>query len=162
MNKFNKSLLWLRRDLRLYDNAALFHALNESTSVHCIFIFDSNILQALENKKDQRVEFIWESLLQIKKQLNKFNSDLIVKYGEPKEIIPELVKDYQCDALYINKDYEAYARKRDTEIINKLKIECFQYKDQVLFEENEILTQSGTPYSVFTPYKNSHLKKIIL
>ena len=160
MNKFNKSLLWLRRDLRLYDNAALFHALNESTSVHCIFIFDSNILQALENKKDQRVEFIWESLLQIKKQLNKFNSDLIVKYGDPKEIIPELVKDYQCDALYINKDYEAYARKRDTEIVNKLKIECFQYKDQVLFEENEILTKSETPYSVFTPYKNSHLKKL--
>lgn len=160
MNKFNKSLLWLRRDLRLYDNAALYHALKESSSVHCTFIFDSSILEALENKADQRVEFIWESLLQIKKQLNKFNSDLIVKHGDPMIIIPELVKDYQCEALYMNKDYEAYAIKRDTEIVKKLKVKNFQYKDQVLFEENEILTQSGTPYTIFTPYKNNHLKKI--
>ena len=160
MNKFKKSLLWLRRDLRLYDNAALHHALKESKSVHCTFIFDSNILDALQNKKDQRVEFIWESLLQIKSQLNKFGSELIVKYGDPGTIIPELIEEYRCDAIYMNKDYEAYAKKRDAEIINKLKIKSFQYKDQVLYEENEIVTQTGTPYSIFTPYKNNYLKKI--
>ena len=160
MNKFEKSLFWLRRDLRLYDNAALYNALKESNSVHCAFIFDSNILDALNDKQDRRVEFIWESLLQIKKQLNKFGSDLIVEYGDPNIIIPQLVKKYQCDAIYMNKDYEAYANKRDTEILKKLKIKGFQYKDQVLYEENEILTQSGTPYTVFTPYKNNHLKRI--
>ena len=160
MSKFNKSLFWLRRDLRLYDNAALYHALKESNSVHCAFVFDSNILDALKNKTDQRVEFIYESLLQIKDQLNKFGSDLIVEHGDPKIIIPKLVEKYRCDAMYMNKDYEAYANKRDTEIIRKLKIKGFQYKDQVLYEENEILTQSGTPYTVFTPYKNNHLKRV--
>jgi len=144
----------------LYDNTALHYALKESNSVHCTFIFDSNILDILKNKKDQRVEFIWESLLQIKSQLNKLGSELIVKYGDPGIIIPELIEEYGCDALYMNKDYEAYAKKRDNEIINKLKIKSFQYKDQVLYEESEILTQSGTPYSVFTPYKNNHLRKI--
>ncbi len=162
MSKFEKSLMWLRRDLRLYDNTALYHALKESNSVHCVFIFDSKILDALTDKTDQRVEFIWESLLQIKSQLNKFGSDLIVEHGDPKVIIPKLVEKYQCDAIYMNKDYEAYANKRDAEIIKKLKIKGFQYKDQVIYEENEILTQSGTPYTVFTPYKNNHLKKIFL
>ena len=160
MNKFNKSLLWLRRDLRLYDNAALYHALKGSNSVHCAFVFDLNILDALKSKTDQRVDFIYESLLQIKNQLNKFGSDLIVEHGDPKIIIPKLVEKYQCDAIYMNKDYEAYANKRDTEIIKKLKIKSFQYKDQVLYEENEILTQSGNPYTVFTPYKNNYLKRV--
>jgi len=162
VSKFKKGLLWLRRDLRLYDNAALYYALKESNSVYCTFIFDSNILDELKDKADQRVEFIWESLLQIKSQLNKFGSDLIVRHGDPKTIIPKLAEEYQCDAIYMNKDYEAYAIKRDTEIIKKLKIKSFQYKDHVLYEENEILTQAGTPYTIFTPYKNSHLKKIFL
>ncbi len=160
MSKFKKSMVWLRRDLRLYDNAALYHALKDSPSVHCVFVFDSNILGALKNKIDQRVEFIWESLFQIKSQLNKFGSDLIVKHGDPKIIIPKLVVEYQSDAIYMNKDYEAYANKRDTEIIRKLKIKSFQYKDQALYEGNEILTQSGTPYTVFTPYKNNYLKRV--
>jgi len=162
VNKYKKSLLWLRRDLRLYDNAALCHALSESESVHCAFIFDSVILEALTNKEDQRVEFIWESLLQIKNELNQLGSDLIVKYGDPLNVIPELITEYQCDALYMNKDYEQYAQKRDSEIICQLKVKSFQYKDQVLYEEQEILTQAGNPYSVFTPYKNNHLKKIFL
>jgi deoxyribodipyrimidine photo-lyase len=159
VSKFKKSLVWLRRDLRLYDNAALYHALNESNSVHCAFVFDTNILDKLKNKTDQRVEFIWESLFQIKSQLNKFGSDLIVEHGDPRIIIPKLIEAYQCDAMYINKDYEAYANKRDAEIIRKLKIKGFQYKDQVLYEKDEILTQSGTPYTVFTPYKNNYIKR---
>lgn len=160
MNRFKKSLVWFRRDLRLYDNAALFNALLESESVHCVFVFDSNILEALSNKEDQRVEFIWESILQIKNRLNQLGSDLIVKYGDPISLIPEIIATYDCAALYINKDYERYSHERDKAIIDRVNIPTFQYKDQVLFEEKEILSQSGNPYSVFTPYKNNHLKKL--
>ena len=161
MNK--NSLIWLRRDLRLYDNAALFHALKNSNQVYVVFIFDTHILNKLKNKQDRRIEFIHSSLSEIKEGLNRQDSDLIVEKGEPESLIPKLITKYKCDSLYINRDYEKYAQDRDNLIIKLLaknQINTYTFKDQVLFEKAEILTQSNKPYTVFTPYKNNHLKKL--
>ena len=143
--KINNSLVWLRRDLRLYDHNALFNSLLSSKAVYCCFIFDTTILNKLKNKEDRRIEFIWNSLKQIKVELKKFGSDLIVEIGDPVLLIPFLIEKYQCNALFINKDYEEYPIKRDKKIsliLNKMNIETFAYKDQVLFEDREILTKN--------------------
>ena len=160
-NTIINSLVWLRRDLRLYDHNALYHALIKSKSVYCCFIFDSNILNKLNNKNDRRIDFIWHSLKEIKTDLNKLGSDLIVEIGNPELIIPFLISEFKCSAIFFNKDYEKYAIERDEKIsivLNKNNIEVNKYKDQVIFEGKEILTQNNSPYTVFTPYKNNYLK----
>ena len=119
-NDFKKILVWFRRDLGLYDNDPVFHALERSESVFCCFIFDVNILNNLKNKKDRRVEFIWESIRCLKEHLNTLGSDIFVEYGDPKNLIPKLVENLNCDALFINKDYEGYAIDRDNEVASKL------------------------------------------
>ena len=162
-NKINNSLVWLRRDLRLYDHNALFQALKNSKAVYCCFIFDIKILENLSIKKDRRIDFIWHALKEIKADLINLGSDLIVEVGDPVVLIPALIHKYKCSALFFNKDYEKYAKDRDKKIYGELQknnIKTFKYKDQVIFEEKEILTQNNSPYSVFTPYKNNHLKKI--
>jgi deoxyribodipyrimidine photo-lyase len=162
-NTINSSLVWLRRDLRLYDHKALFHALKNSNAVYCCFIFDIKILDKLSIKNDRRIDFIWHALKEIKADLNKLGSDLIVEIGDPVILIPSLIEKYKCNALFLNKDYEKYAIDRDNRISDELQkknIETYKYKDQVIFEEREILTQNNSPYTVFTPYKNTHLKKI--
>ena len=162
-NHYKKSLVWFRRDLRLYDQAALFHALELSESICCCFIFDANILHKLTNKEDRRVEFIWESIRCLKEELNALGSDILVRFGEPQKLIPQLMHDLNCEALFINKDYEDYALTRDKEValaLAKVNKKVHKYKDQVLFEEKEILTATGNPYTVFSPYRNNVLKKI--
>ena len=162
-NNINNSLVWLRRDLRLYDHNALFSALKNSKAVYCCFIFDINILENLTIKNDRRIDFIWHALKEIKTELNNLGSDLIVEVGDPIILIPSLIQKYKCSALFLNKDYEKYAIDRDKKISDTLQvnnIETHQYKDQVIFEEKEILTQNNSPYTVFTPYKNNHLKRI--
>ena len=157
------AIIWFRRDLRLYDNAALFHALKYSNQVFPVFIFDIQILSKLKNKKDRRIEFILRSLAEIKKTLNENGSDLIVEMGDPEFLIPKLITEYKCNSLYINRDYEKYAQNRDqtiSKILLNKKVTTFIFKDQVLFENDEILTQSNNPYTVFTHYKNNHLKKL--
>ena len=161
--KINNSLVWLRRDLRLYDHNALFQALKNSKSVYCCFIFDIKILENLSIKNDRRIDFIWHALKEIKAELINLGSDLIVEVGDPVVLIPSLIHKYKCSALFLNKDYEKYAKDRDKKIydeLQKINIETFKYKDQVIFEEKEILTKNNSPYTVFTPYKNNHLKKI--
>jgi len=162
-NNINNSLVWLRRDLRLYDHNALFSALKNSKAVYCCFIFDINILENLTIKNDRRIDFIWHALKEIKTELNNLGSDLIVEVGDPIILIPSLIQKYKCSALFLNKDYEKYAIDRDKKISDTLQlnnIETHRYKDQVIFEEKEILTQNNSPYTVFTPYKNNHLKRI--
>ena len=164
-NKNKNSLVWLRRDLRLYDHNALYQALKKSNAVYCCFIFDTEILKNLSNKNDRRIAFIWNSLREIKTNLNKLGSDLIVEIGDPISIIPSLIEKYKCDALFLNKDYEQYAISRDNKVAEKLKkskVGFHKYKDQVLYEDKEILTQNDSPYTVFTPYKNNYLKKLLI
>lgn len=149
------NIFWFRRDLRLRDNAALYHALKDSNPVLPIFIFDKNILNDLEDKKDRRVEFIHLALQDIQKELVKIGSTLDVRYGSPTEVYNELLKEYSIEKVFTNHDYEPYAKQRDTAIQKLLKDQgatLITFKDQVILEKNEVLKDDGKPYTIFTPY----------
>lgn len=151
------SVWWLRRDLRLEDNAALYQALISGRPVMPVFIFDRSILDDLP-RRDRRVAFIHQVLQQLQQQLAGMGSSLVVRYGFPEQVWAELAKEYQIEAVYTNHDYEPYARQRDPEIAALLEargIAFHTYKDQVIFEKEEILSGQGKPYSVFTPYSNN-------
>lgn len=155
------NLCWIRRDLRLHDHLALSNALREGPTV-VVFIFDKNILDKLKNKEDKRVTFIYESLIQIETELQKKGSSLIIRYGDPIDIIPSLAKEFKSKKVFANRDYEPYAKDRDSKVGKKLSsfdIEFIQFKDSVFFERKEILTNQGGIYKVFTPYKNKWLEK---
>jgi len=162
---YQKSLVWLRRDLRLHDNTALYQAHLRSEKVNLCFVFDTQILNELSDKKDQRVDFLHRILLDIKETLKKLQSDIWILHGDPKTEIPSLAKSIQADAVFANRDYEKYGVLRDENIkksLNLQNISFEDYKDQVLFEANEVLTKTSTPYSVFSPYRNNHLEKLKL
>jgi len=149
------NIFWFRRDLRLHDNAGLYHALKEAKPVVPVFIFDRNILDELEDRKDRRIEFIHAALHEIKQSLEKIESTLDVRYGFPNEIWKQLIKDYKIQNVYTNHDYEPYASERDTEVKDLLKINGISfhtYKDQVIFEKDEVVKDDGRTYTVFTPY----------
>lgn len=161
--QLNNSLVWFRRDLRDFDHAALYHALKSSQAVYCVFIFDTDILDKLSNKTDRRVEFIWESVRELKTTLQNHGGDLIVLHGNARELIPQTATKLNINAVFTNRDYEPTAVDRDAFVASELAkrgIEFHVFKDQVIFEKDEVLSQSSKPYSVFTPYKNAHLKKL--
>jgi deoxyribodipyrimidine photo-lyase len=159
----SKALVWLRRDLRMDDHAALYHALKRHQQVYLVFVFDSDILDALSDKHDRRVEFIWESVAELKQVLQQSGSDLLVRHGKALQEIPKLAQQLEVAAVYANRDYEPLAIERDEQVAQAL-LRTDQtlhlFKDQVLFEQDEILTQTGKPYGVFTPYKRAHLAKL--
>lgn len=149
------SIFWFRRDLRLDDNMALFHALNASEKVLPIFIFDSNILDELNSSEDKRVNFIYETISRIKVKLENMGSSILIAYGVPLEAIEQLTEKISIKAVYTNNDYEPYAVERDQKIEELLKskgIAFYSYKDQVIFEKDEILKKDGESYNVYTPY----------
>jgi len=159
----NSALVWFRRDLRDFDHAALYHALKSAQAVYCVFVFDTEILDSLKNKLDRRVEFIWESVRELKTKLQAKGSDLIVQHGKARELIPTLAMQLNIQAVFANRDYEPSAIVRDADIAAQLaknNITFRDFKDQVIFEKDEILSLSGKPYSIFTPYKNAHLNKL--
>ena len=149
------NIFWFRRDLRLEDNAGLYHALKEGLPVVPVFIFDRNILDELEDRTDRRVEFIHHSLGKVQEQLVKIGSALDARYGFPDEIWKQLMDEYAIANVYTNHDYEPYARTRDTAIAKMMKennISFYTFKDQVVFEKDEVRKDDGKPYTVFTPY----------
>lgn len=149
------NLFWFRRDLRLADNAALYHALKDANPVVPIFIFDTHILDELEEKTDRRVEFIYHALQDIQQQLEKHGATLDVRYGTPENIFSQLVKDYNVDKVFTNEDYEPYARDRDKKIAGQLHkhgISFHSFKDQVITAKSEVVKDDGSPYTIFTPY----------
>lgn len=149
------TIFWFRRDLRLEDNAGLYQALKEGKSIVPVFIFDRNILDELDDRHDRRVEFIHLSLQKIQEQLVKLGSTLDVRFGFPADVWKQILKDYTIENVYTNHDYEPYAKKRDADIGKMLKqnnISFQSFKDQVIFEKDEVLKDDGKPYSVFTPY----------
>ena len=153
------SIYWFRRDLRLEDNTALNEALLQDENVLPIFIFDENILDELPNN-DPRLSFIHESLAKINKVLLQKERSILCLKGKPIEVWANLIKKYDIKSVYINKDYEPYARRRDNEVNELLKesgIELVSFKDQVIFEERDILKNDGLPYTIYTPYKNKWL-----
>ena len=150
-------IFWFRRDLRLNDNAGLYYALRQEHAVQPVFIFDTEILEELEDKRDKRVTFIFHAIEALQKQLIEKGASLDVRKGKPITVFKQLLKEYEVKSVYFNHDYEPYARARDKEIYTFLtqnKIEVRHFKDQVIFEKKEILKGDGTPYHVFTPYAN--------
>ena len=151
------NIMWFRRDLRLNDNAALYHALKNNNPVLPVFIFDKNILDDLEDKADRRVEFIHAALAEMQEQLVKMGSSMEVYYGYPPDIFKTLFEKYCIEKVFTNHDYEQYAIDRDKEIGSFLKTHGASletYKDQVIFEKDEVVKDDGKPYTVFTPYSH--------
>ncbi len=149
------NIFWFRRDLRLHDNAGLYHALRSENPVLPIFIFDTNILDQLEDKSDRRVEFIHDALEAMQQQLLKLGSSLEVYYGKPETVFETLMSKYTIEKLFTNHDYELYGRDRDDNIkalLSNNNITVHTYKDQVIFEKDEVIKDDGKPYTVFTPY----------
>ena len=155
------TIFWFRRDLRLLDNTGLNLALSESKDVQPIFIFDDDIIDEL-SKDDPRLNFIYQELLKINKELLSYNSSLKVYHGNPLKVFKELSRENPELVVYTNRDYEPYAIKRDKDI-NQLLLEngssLISCKDQVIFEKNEVVKNDGLPYTVFTPFKNKWLAK---
>ena len=163
---FSCGLVWLRRDLRVSDHAALSQALAHCQRVHVVFVFDTDILAALL-RSDRRVEFIRESLVEVDTQLRALaahpQAGLIVRHGVAKDKIVKLAQHLQAQAVFANHDDEPLALARDIQVRGHLAdhgIVLHTFKDHVVFERNEVLTQMNKPFSVFTPYKNAWLKKI--
>ncbi len=151
------SIFWFRRDLRLDDNIGFLEALKGDFPVLPLFIFDTEILDKLP-KNDARVTFIYETLQEMQKELQDgHESSIALFYGKPEEVFKNLLKDYDVRKVYTNHDYEPYARERDKEIhklLSEQEIEFVTFKDQVIFEKDEIVKGDGDPYVVYTPYKN--------
>lgn len=148
-------IFWFRRDLRLDDNIGLYHALQSQYPVLPIFIFDNDILKNLDNKRDRRVDYIYQAAKSINQELKSVNSRLEVFNGKVMNAFIKLEDNYELKAIFCNRDYEPYTIKRDTEIYNYFKkknIPFLAYKDQVIFDKNDVLKDDGKPYTVFSPY----------
>ena len=157
------SICWLRRDLRLDDNAALYHALRENENVIPLFIFDTNILDKLDDKTDKRVQFIHQQLISLQSQLRDMGSSLLVKVGNPIDVWSELVKEWTIKSVYANHDFEPYARDRDLKVgtlLSSQGISFSTFKDHVVFEKGEVTKDDGSPYTVFTPYSRKWLARL--
>lgn len=156
------SFFWFRRDLRLHDNVGFTAALKGQTPVIPVFIFDEDILNELP-KNDARVQFIHQQLESIQAELKEHNGSLIVRKGKPLDVWKSLLDEFDVDSIYTNGDYEPYALERDVKVRQlcsdagaSLKV----YKDQVIFEKDEVLKDDGNPYTVFTPYKRKWLQRM--
>jgi deoxyribodipyrimidine photo-lyase len=157
------NIFWFRRDLRLDDNIGLNEALNNKLEVIPLFIFDENITDELD-KDDPRVNFIYKQLESINSTLStKYNSKLLVLKGNPFEVIQKLITDYNIGEVFSNHDYEPYAIARDkkiTEFLSSKNIQFSSFKDQVIFEKDEITKEDKTPYVVYTPYMKKWKTKL--
>lgn len=162
--KTNYALFWFRRDLRLHDNTGLYHALSSGLKVIPFFLFDKSILDKLEEKDDARVSFIHREISRIKDQLKELGSDLLVEHGTPEEVFNQILENYPIREVYTNRDYEPQSIERDEKISQLLmsrKVEFFSFKDQVIFEQNEVVKDNREPYLVFTPYSKAWKKRLM-
>jgi len=157
------ALVWFRRDLRAHDHAALHSALAAHGAVHCVFVFDREILDPLLSRDDRRVEFIWESVRELKAALEAMGGGLWVLHGQARDEIPRLATRLGVGAVYANRDYEPAALARDADVGHKLAdagIDFRTRKDEVIFERDEVRTHAGGDFSVFTPYRNAWLARL--
>ena len=162
-NKSPINIHWFRRDLRLDDNAALYHALKSKLPVLTVFIFDKAILDHLENRLDQRVIFIHQQLELLNQELQKYGSNILVKYGDVTECWKEIIQEFNVQTVFVNHDYEPYAKVRDAKIAEELfskGIAFKTFKDQVIFEKDEVTKDDGNPYTIFTPYSKKWMAKL--
>ena len=163
MSRYVSSLCWFRRDLRSEDHAALHAALTASERVFCVFVFDTEILDKLPDRRDRRVEFIRESVAELQRALQALGGGLEIAHGPARSEIPRLALELGVEAVFANHDYDPAAIARDKAVAKALAaagIAWLTRKDQVIFEGDEVLSGAGRPYTVFTPYKNAWLKKL--
>lgn len=159
MSKVN--VFWFRRDLRLEDNVGLNQALNAGLPVVPIFIFDGYILQGLP-RSDARFSFIHQNLFSIHQKLEEYGSGLLTYTDKPENVWMQILQDFEVNAVYANRDYEPYGVERDAKIfrfLEKSRVQFLTFKDQVIYEQEDILKKDGSPYTVFTPYKSRWLEK---
>lgn len=157
------SVFWFRRDLRLKDNAGLYHALKSGQKIVPLFIFDREILHKLEDKKDLRVQFLHNEISELNKELEALGSGLLVKYGNPLEVFKQLIQEHTISQIYCNHDYEPQAIERDQNIqdlIESIGGKFHSFKDQCIFEKDEICKDDGKPYTIFTPYSKKWKAKL--
>jgi deoxyribodipyrimidine photo-lyase len=156
------NIFWFRRDLRVADNCGFYEALVAGKPVLPVFIYDSKILNDLEDD-DSRVEFITAEVAKLKEEFERNNSTLWIYHGKPLEAFKRLWIEYEIDTVYANQDYEPYAKERDQEINSFLAthgVGLLQFKDQLIFHKNDILKPDGKPYTVFTPYSKKWLANL--
>ena len=161
MPAYRSALFWFRRDLRDRDNAGLFYALKSAERVFCAFVFDREILDALPAKADRRVEFIHASVAELARSIERQGGSLVVLHDPARTAIPQLARRLAVDAVFANGDYEPGAEARDRAVEAALAQEGRRFhraKDQAIFEKDEVLTQAGRPFTVFTPYRNAWLE----
>ena len=159
----NSALHWFRRDLRLADNKSLAAALAGFARVHCVFVFDTEILDALQPRADRRVEFILRSVAELAVALEAQGSGLIVLHGRARDEIPRLARQLQVACVFANRDYEPAAIARDASVGKALSddgIAFVRTKDQVIFEQDELLSGEARPYTVYSAYRNAWLKRL--
>lgn len=157
------ALFWFRRDFRLQDNAGLYHALKSSNPVLPVFIFDTEILNKLEDKKDRRVEFIHQAITNLQQELAALGSSIKVIHGNVLTVFKQLTEEFNIAAVYCNRDYEPNAIERDNKVKNYFVsqgIAFHDFKDQVVFEKAEVVKEDGKPYTVFTPFMNKYKAKL--
>ncbi|WP_417352072.1 cryptochrome/photolyase family protein [Flavobacterium alkalisoli] len=155
------NIFWFRRDLRIEDNTGLYEALTSGEEVLPIFIFDPNILEELP-KDDARITFIHQLLEQINTELKKHNKSLAVFYDTPEKVFKKLLSENDIEAVFTNHDYEPYALKRDKQILQLLQdnnVDFKSFKDQVIFEKDEVVKDDSDPYVVYTPYMKKWKEK---
>ena len=156
------AIFWFRRDLRLFDHKVLHEALTKCDSVSPIFIFDPSILDHLQ-RNDHRVQFIFNNLEFLNNSLESKQKSIQIFFGKPSSIFKQLIEENSIQRVYTSADYEPYARKRDGEIAELLKehgIELIRKKDSVIFEQDEVVKDDGSPYVVFTPYKKKWMSQL--
>jgi len=156
------SIFWFRRDLRIEDNVGLYHALSSGNKVLPLFVFDTDILENLD-ADDARVTFIHEELTRMHRFLSEVGSSLFVRRGKVTEVFKELIDTFDLQEVYTNRDYEPYATQRDEEakdFLSLMNVPLLSFKDQVIFETNEIVKQDGSPYKVYTPYSKKWLSQL--
>jgi deoxyribodipyrimidine photo-lyase len=161
--RYERVLCWLRRDLRLRDHRALFEACARAKEVVLVFIYDAGILEKLPTRTDQRVAFIVDSLQKLDSEVREMGSALVTTYGDPRVEIPKLMAEIECNAVFLNEDYEPAAIARDAEVekrLQKVSRSFEAFKDQVIFAKKEITKSDGSPYRVFTPYKKTWLGRL--
>ena len=157
------TIFWFRRDLRLHDNAGLYHALKIGVPVLPVFIFDTDILGDLKDKADKRLDFIHRTLKQMQANLEQQGSTMHVFHGKPLDCFKQVTDTYSVTAVYTNHDYEPYAQQRDESVRTYLDakgIAFHTFKDQVIFEKGEVVKDNGEPYTVYTPYSKKWKEKL--
>src|SRR5690242_10910825 len=163
MSSTEISVCWFRRDLRANDNAAFYHSLKSNYPVLPVFIFDSNILDKLDDKSDARVTFIYQTLKETNERIQKEGSSFLILYDKPEKAFKKICEQFNVKEIFTNHDYEPYAIERDKVIAAFLRerdIPFHTFKDQVIFEKSEVVKDNVDPYTIFTPYSKTWKKKL--